>query len=460
LSRINADIQSLVASRQQPSLGLQHLGAGLRINSQNAEPVSTNLAADTAALRASAAGARDHAAIAQNGLNEVSALLNELEGLIATSGRDATITQEQRGASQERVDAILRSIEQVASSQSLGAISALRFGAPYEVSGVNREVEQFNVTRANIPEGGAIDINVTVTQSAQIGGFLLSFGGANIDLGSANEQFRIEIAGVNGSRELVFFSGTRVNSIADAINAVSDETGVVAVSDGTGRLSLSSESVGSEEFVSLRVVDDGNIATGDGVFQLSATNTAIDDGNAATAFSDLSSPITDFGQDIQGLINGVEAVGRGAGLSLRSESFTARIQLKLGRTLPYGTPNAQNVGDLLAFTLTETASGVVGSPDSDAGRGQNVREIASSLAELRDAGAFDLTGGELSRAQGAVRDASDRISTLLDRLTPGAHAGSVDVASEPSRAEILAGASAAVRAASSPSAQDVLTLLR
>ena len=66
-----------------------------------------------------------------------------------------------------------------------------------------------------------------------------------LDLGGAgggnglNELFVLEVAGLDGSRELSFASGTSIADIASAVNSFTDVTGVRAVLNGTTNFVLS-----------------------------------------------------------------------------------------------------------------------------------------------------------------------------------------------------------------------------
>jgi len=414
MSRIDANIQSLLTQRSQlsnanPSQALDRLGVGLRFTRGSDEFTPS-----------AAANAQNTPALTPNGLREVSALLGELEELVAASQSGAALSADQRAANQQRVDTILGSIDQVASARGFSALGALREGPAYDALNVNERVEQFAVYNADIPAGERLNVDVSVTQSAQAGGFFLSFGGANIDLGSAGETFEIEISGANGSQVLSFASGTSVASIRAAINTFTDSTGVTASSIGTG-LFIRSENVGSDEFVGIKVLDDGDFApSGTGIYNLSATDTNVVNTAIATTFgfASIADPFIDYGQDIQGTINGIEAEGRGAGLSLRSESLTTRIELTRS--------GAQSALSFRAFRLEEAAR--------DATRG------------------FDITSSE---ALGAVRRASEDIAALLEQYENAPAPEPTDL----TRRDILASAASSATSAGRALPQSVLELL-
>jgi len=431
MSRIDSSVLSLLNQRRSnpnsaPATALERLGVGVRVG--GAPPPPRAGASDASSISRGLSPLAS-AELTRGGLQDLSGLLEELDGIVA-SAADAGLSASQRDANQQRVDAILRSVDRVASSRGLQGLAELTRAPRYSTTNVSPDVEQFAVYNADLGESGALDVAVEVTQSAQAGGFLLSFGGANIDLGSGGETFTIEIAGALGSRELSFASGTRIDDIAAAINTFTDVTGVTASSDGTGRLDIRSDALGDDQFVSISVLDDGKITAGDGVYTLSATDASVDDGNAATSFS-AADLLQDFGQDVQGTINGLQAEGRGAELRLRSAGLTTRIGLGTGEAI--SGANAQTVGAFSAYTI------------SGAGR---------SAADLGSGGSIDLLSGDLGSARSAIRRALDEIARLGD----GARAPQ---ASPPefTRSQVLASQAGSARALANSRPEDVLRLL-
>ena len=441
MSRINTNVQSLIAQRNLAannnglSTSLERLSTGLRINRGADDPAgliaSENLRAEKTALTSAisnAERAQQVVNIAEGGLQEISGLLNSLEGLVTTTANDAGLSSEEKAANQLQVDSILQTIDRVAGATSFQGDRLLNGNLDYTATSVNGEVADFQVNGAKLAFGGTRDVEVLVTQSAQVGGFILSFGGANIDLGSAGEAFVIEIAGAKGSRELSFSSGTTVDSIAAAINTFTDVTGVTASSDGTGRLDLKSDDLGADEFVSVKVVDDGAIAAGDGVYALSATDTNADDGNAATAFSALTNALKDSGQDVEATINGITAVTKGTTASINTDFLSVEVELTSGGA----NPNAQNLGAISAFTIEgggadfqlagfvdiagRVSLGIGNVASRSIGRATDASDTVFNLADLGAGKSLNLEDGDLDTAQKSVRSAIKSISTLRGRL--------------------------------------------
>ena len=444
MSRINTNVQSLIAQRNlsqnNRTLGtsLERLSTGLRINRGADDPAgliaSENLRAEKTAIGSAisnAERAQQVANIAEGGLQEISGLLNDLEGLVTTTANDAGLSDSEKEANQLQVDSILQTIDRVAGATNFQGNNLLNGSLDFAVDSVDSEVSDFQVNGAKLGFGDTRDVSVLVTNSAQVGGFILSFGGANIDLGSAGETFTIEVAGAEGSRELSFSSGTSVDDIADTINTFTDVTGVTASSDGGGRLDVTSDKEGSDEFVSITVVDDGAIAAGDGIFGLSATDTSVASTTAsadATLFSAATNALKDSGQDVEATINGITAVTKGTEASINTDFLSVEVDLTTGAA----AANAQNLGSIDAFTITGGGADFQLAPNVDIagkvslgignvasrsiGRAEDSDGDKFNLADLGAGKALNLEDGDLTTAQKAVRSAIDDVSTLRGRL--------------------------------------------
>ena len=129
MSRINTNVSSLIAQRtlgmQNRSLttSLERLSTGLRINRGGDDPAgliaSENLRAEKTAISAAignAERAEQVINVAEGGLQEISALLQELQGLVGESANDAGLSTEEREANQLQIDSILQTIDRLANA--------------------------------------------------------------------------------------------------------------------------------------------------------------------------------------------------------------------------------------------------------------------------------------------------------------------------------------------------------
>ncbi len=448
MSRINTNVQSLIAQRvlnqnnRSLSTSLERLSTGLRINRGADDPAgliaSENLRAEKSALSSAISNterAEQVINIAEGGLQEVSGLLNELQGLVTATANDAGLSSEEKKANQLQIDSILQTIDRLANSTSFQGTKLLNGSFDFTTSGVADELNSFKVNGAKFGFGKTLGVDVVVTQSAQQGGFYLSFGGTSIDLASG-QTFVFEVAGALGSRELSFASGTSLSAIADSINTFKDVTGVSAAASGNGIL-IKSIKFGSDEFVKVKVTDDGGVTgTGIGVFNLSASNANAVDATTRVQFT--SSPakngLTDKGQDVGATINGVNAVAEGTKASINTDFLSVEVDLVASGG---SNPDAIKLGKLDAFTITGGGADFQLAPQVDIAGKVNIgignvaarnlgattatdkatgSAISVTLADLAGGKALNVEDGDLVAAQVSVEKAIEEVSQLRGRL--------------------------------------------
>ncbi|MEZ6244177.1 MAG: flagellin [Phycisphaerales bacterium] len=433
MSRINTNISSLISQRvlgeNNFSLtnSLERLSTGLRINRGKDDPAgliaSENLRGEIKALNA-AVGNSERADqvvnIAEGGLQEISSLLTELQGLLTSSASTAGQSASEKSANQDQIDSILQTIDRIAGATSFQGTKLLNGSFDYQTQSVAAGITDFKVNGAKF-EGSSLAVQAVITQSAQQGGLYLSLGGATLDLGGATSAFVIEIAGSKGSRELQFTSSQTIATIVAAVNTFSDVTGVTA-SAGTTGVSLRSTEYGSNEFVSVKVVDDGGITGGDGIHNFNSGDTSTINTTVASTYSAASNPLRDEGQDVGGTINGLLATGKGKKLSVNSDFLNVSMN--------FNTTTATTLASVNAFTITGGGADFQLSSDVNiAGRvslgisNVAVRNLGTnSLGFLDDLGSgksYDLTTTDstgLSSAQKIINEAIDQVSSLRGRL--------------------------------------------
>jgi len=430
MTRINTNIPSILGQRvlgqnnSTLSTALERLSTGLKINRGKDDPAgliaSENLRSEKAALGAAIGNAEraDQVVnIAEGGLQEVSSLLTELQGLLTTSANTAGLSESEREANQLQIDSILQTVDRIAGSTSFQGSKLLNGNFDYQVGSVASSVTDFEVRGAKF-DGASQAVQAIVTNSAQQAGVFLSFGAGSIDL-AAGSQFIIEVGGSLGNRELQFASGATLAQIATAINSVNDVTGVTASAGGTG-ISLYSDDFGSSEFASIKVANDGGIAGGSGILNFEADDFGTVSTTSPTAFSAAGNGVRDEGQDIGGTINGLLAVGRGKELSVNSDFLDVAFTLD--------TSASQTLASVDSFTINgggadfQLASQVNVAGKVSIGIGDiSTRKLgSSSLGFLDDLGsgkAFNaVDGNNLSTAQKIVGEAIEQVSSTRGRL--------------------------------------------
>ncbi len=431
MSRINFNTNSLIAQRtltnnnRQLTKTLERLATGSRINRGGDDPAgliaSEKLRAEKNAISSALANAQraeQVVNIAEGGLAEVSNLLLELQGLVGQTASDAAFSDEEKEANQVQIDNILGAIDRIANVTSFQGTKLLNGNYDFQLESVDANVTDVQVLNAKVPTGEKVSVNAIVTQSAQHAGLYLSLGGA-IDLAANSSTFSFELAGAKGTQEFSFGSGTAVADIVKSINNFKEVTGVSAAVDGTG-VTLKSTEYGSAEFVSVRVRDDGGISSGDGIHVLSSTDentirTAAEASFAAAA----QTAVRDEGQDVQAVINGIVARGKGRNVSVNTDNLA--VSFTLSGSL-FNTP-----GNVTAFEIA--GGGAKFNMGTEATLANEVtlglpnvaaRNLGNNtigfLDSLRSGAENNVIDGSVTQAQKVVKTAIDQITSLRGRL--------------------------------------------
>ncbi|MEM1099553.1 MAG: flagellin [Planctomycetota bacterium] len=448
MSRIQTNVSSLLAQRvlgqQNTALNksLERLSTGFRINRGADDPAgliaSEALRSEKAAIGAAignAERAEQVVNIAEGGLQEVNALLLEVQSLVGQSANEAGLSDDERQANQLQIDSILQTIDRISQTTSFQGTRLLNGTYDFQLSGQAATVNDVTVNAAKLEFGDTRDVDVLVTQSAQRGGVFLSVGGA-FDLTDANSLFTIDVGGTDGSRQFTFASGTALTDARDAINTFSDVTGVSAAVSGTG-IRLEAIEYGTTDFVTVEIADDAGQAGSVLALASNNTNAAITVG--ATAFSAANTPIRDEGQDIGAVINGVQATTDGLNARINTDFLDVELELTAAGATGLGSINAVTITDGGAkFNLgpnvdiiNQTSIGIGNVAVRNLGTQTN-----GFLNTLASGNTNNVVDGDLGAAQRIVNDAIAQVSGLRGRLgafqknTVGATIRSLGVALE------------------------------
>jgi len=443
MTQINTNVQSLIAQRvlgqnnQSLNRTLERLSTGLRINRGKDDPAgliaSENLRAEITATNAAISNserADQVVNIAEGGLGEVASLLNEIEGLLTSTANTAGLSQEEKEANQQEIDSILQSIDRLAGNTNFQGTKLLNGNFDFQVSSVNANIDDFSINAAKF-EGDSQSVDLVVTQSAQRGQLFLDFGGASLDLGGAGDNngatsaFVVEIGGALGNRELSFASGTTNAEFAAAVNTFSDVTGVEASANGTG-VTLLSQEFGDDNFVSARIVDDGQ-AVGGGIdtFLTDDANTLA---GSPTAFNSTNATngIRDEGQDIGGTINGTQATADGRTLRVNTDVLDVELTLNASQAEQRGSLQAFSInGGGATFQIganidisTKASIGIQDVAVRKLGQSEDPNNAGSFrfLDDLGSGKALNVVDGNLDEAQKVISKSINEVSELRGRL--------------------------------------------
>jgi flagellin len=268
MSRINTNVDSLVAlnnlsrSNQQLGVSLTRLSTGVRVNSGKDDPAGLIsgefLRSEIGAIR-TAIGNNNRAnavlSTTDSALSEVGNLLTGIRGILTTSANKGVLSQDELNANQAAIDSAISSVNRIANATQFGGRKLLDGSLGFQLSGVGRTdvagatFTDVQVNLANFnANGNAITVNATLTTAATQASVALAQATATTDS-------TIEVIGNGGSATVKVGSG---QSVLDAINSVSDVTGIIAT--GSSTVYLNSNNFGSDAFVTVNNVSGGLIS--------------------------------------------------------------------------------------------------------------------------------------------------------------------------------------------------------
>jgi flagellin len=306
MSRINTNVSSLVA---QHSLGraneslqtsLTRLSTGLRINSGKDDPAgliaSENLRRDITSVTKAISNterASQMIGTADSALGEISKLLNDIRGLVTEAANSGALSEEQIAANQLQIDSSLEAIDRIAQVTTFQGRKLLDGSLDFIVDSVPTSVTDLTIDQANLGTASSILVDVDITAAAEQA--QLSVAASAFAL---SDDLLVQVSGQTGAEVFAFDSGATITQVVNAINLVSDATGVTATNNA-GVLELDSVAYGTDAFVAVEVISEG----GSGVFGASLSSTR------------------DAGTDIAAVVNGVQASGKGNTLSINTASL-------------------------------------------------------------------------------------------------------------------------------------------
>lgn len=391
MSRINTNVTSMIAARvlntQQTAMNkaLERLSTGLRINSGADDPAgliaSEVLRGEKTAIEAAISNgerASNIIATAEGALNQVSALLTQLEDLVSSAANEGGLSEDEVAAKQLQVDSILESINRIANSTEFEGVKLLDGSMDYTTSGTNLSAfDDVVIKSARLADGATKQVIVQIVSQAE----LAQVGGAS---GIGSQAVTLQITGNRGTEIFSFAASTAASAIVAAVNQATDFTGVSARLSG-GRVYFNSTEYGSDKFVNVQAIDGSYGGTG-----------------------------IDYGDDAVVKINGQTATADG--LTVKLNTSTLSIDLTLDSAAS-GTKTFHITGGgadfaLAADVLTGLAS--IGIQSITTGNlGSATEGMLSSLASGQT---NNLSSGNLGTAQRIVKAAIRQVASIRGRL--------------------------------------------
>ena len=411
MTRINTNVAALQASRNLATsqrslqLSLERLSTGLRINRGADDPagliISENLRSEIEAVKQAVSNsqrASNVIATTEGALNEVAALLNDIQSLVIEAANEGAVSQAEIEANQLQIDKAIDSITRIANTTTFGGRKLLNGSLGYVTSGVTPgEVTDLRIANVQFGTAPFIPIEVNVLQSAQHAE--LRFLNSSI-----GEDVTLEIAGTNGVVSISLLSGSTAQQIRDAVNLQGDSTGVSASfvnsANPASGIVLSSKEFGTNAFVQIE-----ELGTTTEPFISFVENLA---GNQVKRAN---------GRDVSATVNG--AIGLAKGLNVSLNTSTLGLQFKI--------QEAFNVGGTSNFSITGGGARFQLGPGVDTNQQVNIgvdsvaatrlgNDTTGFLQEIKSDEQFSLVNGQFQRAASIIEEAISQVSILRGRL--------------------------------------------
>lgn len=407
MTRINTNVSAMVArtnlARTNTDLAtrLQRLSTGLKINRGADDPagliVSERLRGEISSIGQAVDNierASNVIATTESALQEINDLLISIKSLAVESANTGAFSKQEIEANQLQLDSAVESITRISNTASFAGLKLLNGSLDYLTSGVTAsQISDVSIKGANFGLNTSIPVSVEVLQSAEHASLFLSGNGT----GTFSSAVTFEVQGNIGVQVFTFASGTALSAVANAINQVSDATGVEAslasAADPTSGLVLESADFGSSEYVSVRKLSGGTFfdaytAQGGG-----AVN-------------------RDIGGDTLALINGNLAIGDGLDISLNASNLNLEMTLTSAAAQTLNTP----------FTYSITGGGATYQLGPDINSLQQVGFGIQSVAATRLGNSTvgylnQVLTGEADSLLNDPRGASEIIDAAIDQVS-------------------------------------------
>lgn len=309
------NLQNILLNNSRQLKGtLSKLASGYRINTAADGPAALVISEQLRAQLTGLAQAQENTQDAMNmvntaegAMNEMNTLLRDMRQLGIAAANTGTMDDAQINALQAQINSSVRSIDRIASTTKFAEKRLLNGSQTVQTANVDAAIQDINVTGAQT--SGTFQIEVTAAaEQAAVGSSLTA----------AQFDTTVRLTGNLGTETLTFAAGTSVSDIENAINAVSENTGVVA----QGGKIMSAE-FGSNQFVELEYVE--------GYMGLTVQQ---------GRFS---------GTDVQASINGNQVSAEGNNINVNTGTLNAEINLQAGTGA--GTYNFDITGGGMTFQL-------------------------------------------------------------------------------------------------------------
>jgi flagellin len=406
MARINTNISALTAQRnlnsayQSLNQTMSHLSTGLRINRGKDDPagliVSERLRTEIAAAGQAVSNTQRAKLIvstAEGALDEVSSLLKDIQAKVVEAANQGAFSDDEVQANQLQIDSAIDSITRIANTTSFAGRKLLDGSLQYETSGMDLGlITGARIHAAQFGASDAISVNVNVDTPASQAVLAFPFSALH---NSGNVT--IEVRGNKGVTTLTFASNATASSIANAIKAVADATGVSArvSTTATKGFAINSRGYGSDQLVSVRILTQGQ------------------NFGAVTP----SAPVSDKGADAVATINGSLAEARGNHLTMKNSSIDLELDVLAGSSVN-SSFYITGGGALFQVGPQVNTNMQVNMAINSIQASQLGNAVTGFLSQVKTGGEYALKNGDSAKAQASdiVAAAIDDISKMRGRM--------------------------------------------
>ena len=409
MTRINTNVASLRGLRslnKSTSLldqSLTRLSTGLKINSGKDNPsgliASETLRSQVSAIEQSIKNsnrASNVIATADSALGEVTNLLNQVRGLVQEGLNKGALSQDEIEANQLQIDTALSAINRISANTSFAGDKLIDGSKAFRTQSSaadSAKLGDFQVNEAVFGSSSTITLDATIVTAATQAS--LDYSAVDGGLAAATT---VEIGGASGSQVLFLGATSSLDNVRDAVNGVTDITGVTATKTAKVDSTLSHNNAATNSgltFTDARTSDsilggtnqsirvEFTAANGpNSVSDITFSNNATDITIQVKLGSDGANAITTNAAAIKTLLDGnaqtnvlVSTAQEGDGGGLASVEAAASLA---GGTDAYLTFNASNYG-ADEFVDVNVLSGTFNTVDTIAAGNSLQRDIGSDI---------------------------------------------------------------------------------
>ena len=415
MSRINSNVPSLIAQRHlglsQRSLrtSLERLSSGLKINRGADDPagliVSERLRSEISVVKQAidnSERAINVIATTEGALNEVQALLTDIQALVVEASNSGAVSDEEIAANQLQIDAAIDSITRIANTTTFAGRKLLNGELDYVTSGINTaQLTDVSVLGAKFGSQPYVGVNVSVSQSAQQAELRYPLGALTASGAT------LSIRGPDGIVTLTFPANATTVTMAEEINRNVDATGVQAVTSGAGGASglrLFTKEYGSDATVSVTTLPNSS-------FSMTNRN-----GDTVTNTQ---------GRDASATVNGIAATSDGLRLSFSSSLL--KLDVVLSEAFGSGAMGLSGAGGTATFAVTDGGALFQLGPQVNTNLQENIgvksmqanqlgNSLVGYLSDLQDGQSKSLRSKNFTEASKVVEEVITQVAVLRGRL--------------------------------------------